>query len=400
VNDVLKSAEFGLVAACCRPRVIADFDAVVRTAAAKPFDADVLLATARAHRVEGFVEDGLRHADVVLPAAAQAVLADRAARSRQQMLRNAGEEVRVSRQFRAAGIEPIFVKGATLAILAHGSLALKTSWDIDMLVAPAEVGKARQLLFDVGYRLDLPGLDDPRMIDRYFEQNKETTWVNTARGTLIELHSALVDAPELLPGVGLELAVQSVEVGRNAPVTTLALPELYAYLCVHGTGHRWERLKWLTDVATLVQSSGETVDIFHAAANRFGAGRSSAVAMILSADMFGLPLPQTLRQNGTVAALVASSFSAMQTTETVDPDSFGAVRREISRLRAQRQQVPWLCPRLSVLRMQLSRATKPDRLAVPLWLLPLHTLIWLPLWMVRRSARKRQAAGGNTASKP
>jgi hypothetical protein len=341
----------------------------------------------------------LRHAGIALPAPFGDLLADRAAASRQQMLRNAGEEIRVSRLFRELDIEPVFVKGATLATLAHGSLALKTSWDIDMLVAPAEVAAARRVLVEAGYRIDVPGIDDPRLIDRFVERCKETTWINAGRGTVIELQAALVDAPVLLPGVRPNAPVQSVEVAHNASVTTLAAPELYAYLCVHGTSHRWERLKWLTDVAALVESSPDSVEALHAAACCLGAARSSATALHLCAEIFGLPTSDRFR-DAAIDALVATSREALQTVDSVDPASLAGISREAARLRAQRLQVSGLRARVSLLRVQLSRAYTPDRLALPRWVLPIHTLVWLPLRLITRPGRKRQAAGGNTASKP
>jgi hypothetical protein len=394
------STKFRLVAACCRPRTRPDLLEAIAAAAQTGFDPAELVATARAHQVEGFVEDGLRRAGIALPTPFADLLAERSAASRQQMLRNTGEEIRMSRLFREVRIEPVFVKGATLATLAHGSLALKTLWDIDMLVAPAEVAAARRALVEAGYRIEVPGIEDPRLIDRFVERCKETTWINARRGTVIELHAALVDAPVLLPDVQPNAPVQSVEVARNATITTLALSELYAYLCVHGTSHRWERLKWLTDVAALVESTSDSIETLHAAACRLGAARSSATALLLCAEIFGLPKSDRLYRDAAIDALVVTSREALQTADSVAPNSLGGISREAALLRAQRLQVSGLRARLSLLLVQLSRAYTPDRLALPRWVLPIHTLVWLPLRLITRPGRKRQAAGGNTASKP
>lgn len=402
MTAVLQSAEFGLVAACCRPRVLAGFDAVVRDAAARPFDADLLLATARRHRVEGFVEDGLRRVGIALPSEAHDLLAARAARARQQMLRNAGEEIRVARHFRAAGMEPLFVKGATLAMIAHGSLALKTAWDIDMLVAPENIPMARRLLGEAGYRLDLPGIDDPCLIDVYFVRNKETLWLNDDRNTALELHSALVDAPSMLPGVSTRSPIQSVAMTRGETLKSLGTTELFAYLCAHGTSHRWERLKWLTDVAALVARDSATQ--FHAAAIRFGAGRSAAVALRLCEDILAMPLDPAVasRLDRSRASdwLVRCSLDGLATGGEVDHDSMSGLGNALTKIRVMIVMVTGIGAKLAILGTLLDLSTTSERLALPQSLLRLHALIWVPYRLLTRPWRKRQSRGGKTASTP
>lgn len=402
MSGVLQSAEFGLVAACCRPRALDDFDAIVQAAAARAFDADQLLATARAHRVEGFVEDGLRRIDIALPTAAHELLAARAAQSRQQMLRNAAEEIRVARQFREAGIEPLFVKGATLAMIAYGSLTLKTSWDIDMLVAPESVPAARRLLVEAGYRLDLPGIDDPGLIDVYFARNKETLWINDVRRTSLELHSALVDAPPMLRGVGTASPVQSVAVAKGQSLTTLAPAELFAYLCVHGTSHRWERLKWLTDVAALVARDGATE--YHEVATCLGAGRSAAVALLLCESILAMPLDPSVADRIDRSResdwLVRSARDALATGGVIDHESMSGLGNALTKLWTKIVMVTGIGAKLSTVGVLLDLSMTPDRLAIPQSLLRLHALIWVPYRLLTRPWRKRQSRKGKTASTP
>lgn len=398
------SAEFRLVAACCRPRTRPDFVQVIAAVSGNGFDPDLLLATARAHRVEGFVEDGLRAGGVMLPASSHALLAARAKAARLQMLRNAGEEVRIDRLFRDGGVEPVFIKGATLAMLAHGTLALKTSWDVDVLVPPTGMGTAQQILSDAGYRLDLPGIEHPFLVRRFLERNKETCWVNADRQTTIELHSALVDDVAQLPTVGSGSPTQMVQITRNSAIATFACPELFAYLCVHGTVHRWERLKWLTDIAAMLESGPETITTLHSAAPRLAVRRSMGTALILCADILGTVLPANLQteleRDRATQLLIRLSADAINKPDAVVPHSLAGLRQALTRLRAQRLLVSGLRQHLSVIRGQLSRAYTTDRLLLPVWMLPIHAVVWIPLRLLTRPWRKHQVVGGNTASKP
>ncbi len=386
------SAEFRLVAACCRPRTRPDFVQVIAAVSGNGFDPDLLLATARAHRVEGFVEDGLRAGGVMLPTSSHALLAARAKAARLQMLRNAGEEVRIDRLFRDGGVEPVFIKGATLAMLAHGTLALKTSWDVDVLVPPTGMGTAQQILSDAGYRLDLPGIEHPFLVRRFLERNKETCWINAARQTTIELHSALVDDVAQLPTVGSGSPTQMVEIARNSAIATFARAELFAYLCVHGTVHRWERLKWLTDIAAMLDKSAETIENLYDHATRLGARRSAATALIMCADMLGTELPENLRmslENDQATRLLARlSVAAIATPDAIAPLSLAGLRQALTHLRVQRLQVSGVRRHLSVVRTQLSRAYTIDRLLLPRWALPIHAVFWIPLRLITRPWRK------------
>ncbi len=393
------SSEFLLVAACCRPRTFADFDDAVRRAASDNWNADAVLALARAHRVEGFVDDGLKRAGIGLAGPAAEVLATRAARSRVQMLRNAGEEIRIAALFAAQGIQPLFIKGATLAMLAHGSLPLKTSWDIDMLVAPEHAGVARKLLADAGYRLNLPGIDDPVLIDTFIRRNKETIWVNDARCTYLELHSALIEVKGLLRDVGTHSPRQAVPVAKGVVVATLATEQLFAYLCVHGTMHRWERLKWLTDVAALVHAGRVDADALRVVSRSHGAGHAVATALELIRRLFGVQFPRATLLRP-VTQLTAISLAALQANVTPESLSKLAVADLVDRFRTQWLQADGLQARLSVLGNLLDYSPTASRLAVPDWALRPHMLVWLPWRLLTRRWRYRSSRPGNAASKP
>ena len=312
--------------------------------------------------------------------------------------------MRVARLLRQAEIEPIFVKGATLAMLAYETLALKTSWDIDMLVAPTEIAAVRNVLSDAGYRLDLPGIDGPHLIERFFARNKETTWVNEARGTTLELHAALVDSTAQFPGLGPRPATQRVELAHGEDVATLADDGLFAYLCVHGTSHRWERLKWLTDVAALLDAHKANVADLVQAAYALGAGHSVDTALSLCGNFLDIDLPESVTaratRNRTAQSLAATSISAMKAVETIEPASMAGLRVEMIKLWVRCCQASGFSGRLSVLMGLLDLSYSAARLAVPDWALRAHGLVWFPMRVVTRPWRRRQSTAGKTASKP
>ena len=135
-----------LAAACCRWPPSQDRRAAIATAAAAVADWDRFLATVRRQRIAGLAHAALSEAGIALPAEIARQLAARAHEIAQRNLALAAETARLQRAFDAAQIPALFVKGAALAELAYGTLALKHARDIDLLVLPEQAAAAMQLL--------------------------------------------------------------------------------------------------------------------------------------------------------------------------------------------------------------------------------------------------------------
>ncbi len=263
----------------------------MRTAAAAGIDWDRFERVVAHHRVAALAADGLRRAGIACPPAIAAAAAT-AARAALAMAR---ETLRLQREFDSAGIAALFVKGSPLAMLAYGELGVKQSWDIDLLITPAEALAGRRLLERLGYRLIQPALDEPQFV-RFTDYDKECIFFNEAAGIAVELHWRLVGNERLLAGVGPEAPVQEVAIGGGA-VRTLADEPLFAFLCAHGTAHGWARLKWLADAAAFLGRRDEAeIERLHRSALALGAGRTSAVTLLLCHRLLALPLGPDLRR--------------------------------------------------------------------------------------------------------
>ena len=133
----LASPEFLLVAACCRWPPSQSRNAAVGAAAAPIADWNAVLLAARRQRVAGLVHDALQAAGVQLPAAPAAELARRAQAIFRKNLLLATETCRLQKLMDAAAIPSLALKGVALAQLAYGSLKVKHTRDIDLLI-PAD----------------------------------------------------------------------------------------------------------------------------------------------------------------------------------------------------------------------------------------------------------------------
>ena len=315
-----RDAEFELCVACCRwPQ---DDAAVVQVhARAEGVDWQRFLAMVRRHRVYGLAYRALRSAGVALPAPVQAALAEQARGIAFQNVAMAADYVALDGALATAGIPRLFMKGLTLAKLAYGDLGIKANHDIDILIAPDDLAAAASVIEACGFHMIVPSKDRARIVI-WHRYSKESSWRHVDTGRMIDLHTALTDSPMSLMGVGVASPSQPVAIAGARSVATLTHDDLFAYLAVHGASSGWSRLKWIGDFAALFGGcNGDTLLRLHAHADAIGAGRASALAILLADLVFGLALAQDIRdelmQDRAVAAMVDRSMAVMQGGRTI-----------------------------------------------------------------------------------
>jgi len=344
----------------------------VRVAAEGAIDWPFLLRVARRHRVEGLVHHGLGQAGIDAPGETGAALASAAAAVALENLAFAAEAHRLRRAFDSAGIDFLFVKGVTLAMLAYGTLALKRAIDIDIAISAPAQSAAFALLGQAGYRCVEPGPEASESeILAWTARNKHSAW---RRGSvLVELHASLVDSPRLLTGVSLASPRQEVAVSGGITLPTFATDELFAYLCVHGATHAWSRLKWLADVNALLKDVGaDELVRLHRRSVELGGGRTGGQALLLCNALFGLPLPEPLAaelraDGGTrrIADVALDSMVRGGADAELDSQMLGTTAIHLSHLRFKRG---WRFKAAEIGRKLGSVGGSP-LLALPRWLL-------------------------------
>jgi hypothetical protein len=291
----LASPEFLLVAACCRWPPSQFRNAAVQAAAAPIADWNAVLLAAQRQRVAGLVHDALLAAGVQLPAAPAAEFVRRAQAIFRKNLLLAAETYRLQTLLDTAAIPSVTLKGVALARLAYGSLKVKHTHDIDLLIPPDRALAAMALLERDGYALSFPArhlsATQRRAVVRY---SREVAFVHPDSRVFTELQWRVADNPELPKEIHAGSPTQSVVVADGLSVRTLACDDLFAYLCVHGAHHVWSRLKWLADLNAFITATDVDVMHLHRHARAKGAGLCSGQALLLCQRLFALPLPEGL----------------------------------------------------------------------------------------------------------
>ncbi|HWD28779.1 MAG TPA: nucleotidyltransferase family protein [Rhizomicrobium sp.] len=374
-------AEFRLVAACCIwPRSERRNDAICR-AVSGGIDWNKLVEIARRQRVMGLVADGVKEAALAVPPPVAAKLAAEGAETARDALKMASEALRIQAAFDAAMLPCLFVKGSALALLAYGNLGIKQAWDIDLLVAPADVPRACEILETLSYDrlMPPPGFPEARF-RAWVEIAREGLFRNATRNVHVELHWRLSDNRAQLADVRPSGPSLGVEIAPGKALRTLAEDDLFAYLCLHGAHHAWARMKWLADVAAWLASKPEVETLrLYRRAQAKDVGRAAGQALLLSHLLFELPLPPDLlaelRRDRTVRWLVKVALDCMTGDRIL-----GSMRIEASHFLIASGVGHWL----EEVSAKSIGWTDFQRFALPRPLYFLYPVLRLPSWLWRR----------------
>ena len=208
-----------------------------------------------------------------------------------------GELVRVLRLFAEHAIPVLPFKGPTLAQFAYGSTALREFGDLDLLLRPRDVPRAKSLLVDQGYRPQYALT--PAQETAYLRSIGQIALEKPERA-IVELHATLsprafpfdLDLPRLWPR-------RCVVTLMGQPLVAPGAEDLLLILCMHGAKHLWKNLGWICDVAELIRARPalDWQQVRHEA-RRLRSERLLHLGVQLAERVLQAPLPPDVSRNG------------------------------------------------------------------------------------------------------
>lgn len=199
----------------------------------------------------------------------------------------ARELSRILLDFREQGIEALAYKGAALAMMAYGNLALRNpSSDIDLLLKASDIFRAKELIRRRGYRLIL----SPEQERHFLKHRYHLHFERTDPEIHVELHWAITPAYWPFP-LDYWSRTQQIALG-GAEVRTLDPECTLLALCAHGCKEAWPRLSQIRDVSRLIQAHPALDwDWVMAEARRLKRERILRLGLALAARFTQVPLP-------------------------------------------------------------------------------------------------------------
>lgn len=188
--------------------------------------------------------------------------------------------------FAARGLQPLALKGPTLAMQAYGNLGARGGVDLDVLLQAEQWPEALGILQDLGYHI-APGQQWP-LPDATHE-----LVLTHAQQPRIELHRRLLRHPHLFRAPQRMTEVVDL---HGTDVTCLAPAYALPYLIAHANQHCFRRLIWLMDIYALLQHADLDLELLSTQLKRSGTCAMLDTCLSLLTLLFGLQVPTLLQQ--------------------------------------------------------------------------------------------------------
>ncbi len=161
------------------------------------------------------------------------------------------EFIRLTDEFREAGISFTPLKGPILSHRLHEDASHRFSNDLDFLIPLNSIKKAISILKKNGYQPHFfPWPEDPKKERRLTRLSNQILFVHPEKQVNIEIHWKLFKSAI----TNSKVLAKLVELNRDEIVFQKRQFQIFnnefelLYLVIHGGLHAWFRLKWLVDV--------------------------------------------------------------------------------------------------------------------------------------------------------
>ena len=200
-----------------------------------------------------------------------------------------------------ADVDAIPYRGPVLAQDAYGDLGLRPFSDLDFLIDRADLPTTRDRLRTIGYEPESlrPG-SGPRSATqerRFVQLCRDYPLYNANRHTVVELHWRVLDL-RFPTQIDLESVFErrayTTIGGREVPV--FGPEDRLLAMCIHGTRHQWERLRWVCDVAEFCRRHEIDWQVTLARARSNHAERMFLLGVRTAHGLFETSLPETIHR--------------------------------------------------------------------------------------------------------
>jgi putative nucleotidyltransferase-like protein len=201
----------------------------------------------------------------------------------------ADELVRICKALRDAGVAALPVKGVVLAETLYGSLGLRPTADLDVLVPPRDLPAARAVLRSLGYT----HRTEPTFTELHHPYHDPQYFRRIAGADIcLELHWALWAARYFHLSVDTLWERSVVRRLRDTELHLLSPEDTLLHLAIHRSRSAL-RLRFLCDIAELLRLHGAALDWDYILRQASAAGARTALyyALAIPAELLDAPLP-------------------------------------------------------------------------------------------------------------
>ena len=322
IRPFADDSEFDLLLACCADSSTDEHTERIRALLSCRLDWKRLLALVDHHRVVPQVYGELSAYSHLVPTQHLDALRSRYQNNARKTLWFTAELIRIVSHLESTGIKVLPYKGPVLAQTLYGDVTARQFGDLDILVLPTDVAKAKAALRDLGYK---PGIKlAPQVEDAYIKTGYEYSFSSTNGQNLLELQWRIVPRFYSIDFNVADFFDRADEIGISGrPMRTLRPEDLLLVLCVHAAKHVWVQLSWLCDIAQLTRRQNLDWKAIQDEARRLGIERIVNLNLLLAHKLLGSSSPHGSLSEDTQTNVVANEILGIVKRSThYDTESF------------------------------------------------------------------------------
>lgn len=179
-------------------------------------------------------------------------LYDRFKETQSRSLIQVSEIIKINKLFQKHACQVLFYKGPVLSQELYKDACYRFSKDIDILIKKEDIQKVDNLLLEAGYiRLFNKKLLKKKI---YFKLFKDIGYYHPENKIFLEIHWSVLGVEKLYTKNFDEMYAEKrgILIG-SSEVNTFSKDDLFEYLLMHGTMHKWFRLFWVRDIVDFIK---------------------------------------------------------------------------------------------------------------------------------------------------
>jgi len=205
-----------------------------------------------------------------------------------------GELSKILKLFKSDEITAIPYKGPILASQVYGNLALREFDDLDIYVNKKDVHSAKKILLSEGYETKLSLKDNQE--EKYLKSQREYKFINPNNQIHLEIHWNFIGLSISGKWDCFENHMKFLSAKiHNTDILNLKFEDMLLILCLHASGHLWERLTWICDINEYIKSNNN-IDwqYLMETADELGIRRILNINLLLAIDLLTLKIPDKI----------------------------------------------------------------------------------------------------------
>ena len=160
------------------------------------------------------------------------------------------EFIQITDEFRRMGIRFIPLKGPLLSHRIYKDATVRRFHDLDILISTKDIRSAYDFLLSTGYSSDIKLSEDGKDWKIVEDFEMHLTFLHPETKVCIELHLKIFNYKQCF---GLDFNTiydhnTTDQLFMNREFRVLSVEYDLFYLIIHGSTHKWQRLKWVVDI--------------------------------------------------------------------------------------------------------------------------------------------------------